>query len=321
VGDVVFIGSCNGVFRAVDLRSGTVRWETVVNTDGVQYFFHGDPAAVGDRIVAAADRATGANAHGFDRGSGKEMWRHPIGRGAAGPLASLGTLVYATTMEGQLLAFDAPSGAVRWTAPIKVLGFEGPAAADGRVFVAAVDGHVHALDAASGRELWRRQLGAPALTTPLIVGAEVYVGTADATVHRLARGDGRVLASRKVDATLKPASVPVHASSDLLVLLNDASADYRRILALSPALDVVRWQVDAEKNWTTSRIFTWGDVIVMGTTTGDVIGYCAKTGARTWTQTVKGSVRAIGGSGDTLLVGTRTGTLYALTAPRTCDGR
>jgi outer membrane protein assembly factor BamB len=318
VGDLVFIGSCNGVFRAVALRSGTVRWETVVNTDGVQYFFHGDPAVVGNRIVAAADRATGANAHGFDRETGKEVWRHPLGRGAAGPLASLGTLVYAASMEGQLLALDAASGAVRWTAPIKVPGFEGPAAADGRVLAAAVDGHVHALDATSGRERWRRQLGAPAVTTPLIVGADVYVGTADGTVHRLAAGDGRVLGSRKLDATLKPASVPVQASSDLLVLLNDASADHRRILALSPALDAVRWQIDAEKNWTTSRIFTWGDVIVMGTTTGDVIGYCAKTGARAWTRSVKGSVRAIGGTGETLLAGTRTGTLYALSAPRTC---
>jgi outer membrane protein assembly factor BamB len=321
VGDLVFIGSCNGVFRAVDLRTGGVRWETVVNTDGVQYFFHGDPAVVGDRIVAAADRATGANAHGFDRATGKEVWRHAIGRGAAGPLASLRTLVYAAPIEGQVIAFDGASGAVRWTAAIKVPGFEGPAGADGRVFAGAVDGHVHALDGTSGGELWRHQLGAPASTTPLAVGSDVFIGTGDGMFHRLAAADGRVLGSRKVDATLKPASVPVRASSDVLVLLADASADYRRIVALSPALDAVRWQVDAEKNWTTSRIFIWGDVIVMGTTTGDVIGYCAKTGAPAWTHTVKGSVRAIGGSSDTLLVGTRTGTLYALSAPRTCDGR
>jgi outer membrane protein assembly factor BamB len=321
VGDLVFIGSCNGVVRAVDRRRGTVRWETAVKTDGVQYFFHGDPAVVSDRLVTAADRATGANAHGFDRATGNEVWRHPMGRGANGPLASLGTLVYAATIEGQLTAFDASSGAVRWTAAIKVPGFEGPAAADGRVLAGSVDGHVYALDGASGRELWRRHLGAAVSTTPLVVGGDVYFGTADGAFHRLAAADGRVVGAAKVDAALKPASVPVQASSDVLVLLSDTSADYRRILALSPALDGVRWQVDAEKNWTTSRIFTWGDVIVMGTTTGDVIGYCAKTGARTWTHTVKGSVRAIGGSGDTLLVGTRTGTLYALSAPRTCDMR
>jgi hypothetical protein len=321
VGDVVFLGSCNGVFRAVDLRTGAVRWETAVNTDGVQYFFHGDPAVVGERIVAAADRATGASAHAFDRRTGKEAWRHAIGRGAAGPLASLGAFVYVAPIEGQLMAFDAASGAVRWTVPIKVPGFEGPAAADGRVLAGAVDGHVHSLDGMTGRELWRRQLGAAVVTTPLIVGSDVYIGTADGTFHRLAAGDGRLLGSRKVDAVLKPASAPVPSPPGVLVLLNDASADYRRIVALSPTLDVVRWQVDAEKNWTTSRIFTWGDVLVMGTTTGDVTGYCAKTGARAWTENVKGSVRAIGGSSDTLLVGTRTGTLYALSAPRTCDGR
>jgi hypothetical protein len=321
VGDLVFIGSCNGVVRAVDLGSGTVRWETAVNTDGVQYFFHGEPAVVGDRIVVAADRATGANAHGFARATGKEVWRHPIGRGANGPLASLGTLVYAATIEGQLTAFDADSGVLRWTTALKVPGFEGPAAGDGRIFAGTVDGHVHALDRTSGRELWRRQLGAPIVTTPLVVGTDVYVGTANGTIHRLGAADGRVLGARNVDAALKPTSVPVAFPPGVLVLLSEASADYRRIVALSPALDVVRWQVDAEKNWTTSRIFLWGDVTVMGTTTGDVIGYCAKTGARAWTQSVKGSVRAIGGSADTLLVGTRTGALYALAAPRTCEGR
>jgi hypothetical protein len=48
-------------------------------------------------------------------------------------------------------------------------------------------------------------------------------------------------------------------------------------------------------------------------------GYCEKTGAPAWSRTVTGPVRAIGGAEDILLVGTQTGTLYALHAPRSCD--
>jgi len=88
-----------------------------------------------------------------------------------------------------------------------------------------------------------------------------------------------------------------------------------------PMLDHVRWRVSADKNWSTSRIFVWGDVVVLGTSSGDVAAYCAKTGVPTWSRTIKGVVRSVGGTEDILLVGTPTGDLYAMRAPRSCDVR
>jgi outer membrane protein assembly factor BamB len=148
---------------------------------------------------------------------------------------------------------------------------------------------------------------------------DVYVGTADGTLHRVAVDSGRVLASRRLDPNLKPSSVPVRTAGSILVLLTDPGADYRVLMAVDPALDRVRWQVKAETSWSTSRVFVWGDVVVLGTSSGDVVGYCKETGARSWTRTVKGPIRAIGGSGNTLLVGTRTGGLSALSAPQSCS--
>lgn len=65
-------------------------------------------------------------------------------------------------------------------------------------------------------------------------------------------------------------------------------------------------------------MFVWGEVVVLGTASGDVLTYCTGTGAPSWKRSVNGSVRSIGGGADMLLVGTRTGGLYALNAPRTC---
>jgi outer membrane protein assembly factor BamB len=110
------------MFRALDLRTGRVGWETNVSPDSLQYFFHGDPVIAGDIIVVGADRATGASVHAFHRSTGKQVWKHAAGRGVSGPVAGGGGRAYAATNEGQLLSLDIRSGALRWSIDLKVPG-------------------------------------------------------------------------------------------------------------------------------------------------------------------------------------------------------
>jgi outer membrane protein assembly factor BamB len=315
---VVVIGSCNGIVRTLDLRTGRVRWETKVSPDSTQYFFHGDPYIAKDVIVAAADRAAGASIHAFDRSTGKELWRHVAGRGVNGPLAGDGLQVYAGTLEGQLLGLAVASGAVRWSLPLKVPGFEGPATVRRRVVAGTVQGTLHSVNAQTGQEEWRRDLGSPVTTSPSVSTADVYVGTADGVLHRVAVDGGRVLGSQKLDPVLTPTGVPVRLTDSILILLNDTSANYRAVVSVNAALTRINWRLAADDRWSTSRVFAWGDLVVLGTPSGDAVAYCTDTGAKSWTRTVKGPVRAIGGSGDTLLVGTSKGGLSAFRAPRSC---
>jgi outer membrane protein assembly factor BamB len=298
-----------------------VRWETKVTTDSVQYFFHGDPAVARNVIVIGADRATGANIHAFDRSDGKELWKYPVGRGVNGPIAGAGEQAYAATVEGQLLSLEADSGTVRWSLPLKVPAWEGPAAAANRVFAGTVDGFLYGLNAGTGREEWRTNLGAPVTTSISASAADVYAGTADGSMHRVDARSGTVIASRKLDTNLKPSSVPMRAGESLLVLLTDKAADYRALVSLDSGLNRIRWRLAANTPWSTSRVFVWGDVVVLGTSSGQVTAYCKETGAAAWSRSVNGPVRSIGGVEDTLLVGTRTGRLYALRASRSCDAK
>jgi outer membrane protein assembly factor BamB len=317
----VYVGSCNGVFHAVELRTGRVRWETKVSPDSDQYFFHGDPLIAGAVIVAGADRPTGASIHALDRATGRELWKHPVGRGVNGPIAGSGGRAYAARFEGQLLSLDIGSGDLRWAVDLKISGMEGPAAGGGRVFAGTVDGTLHGLNAETGRQEWGINLGAPVSTTVTVSTADLYLGTADGAVHHVDANRGAVLGSRKLDPMLKPTSVPVRTVDSVLVLLADQAADYRAVVSLAPGLDNVRWRVAADKNWTTSRIFVWGDVIVLGTASGNVDAYCATTGVPAWSRNIKGPVRSVGGAEDILLVGTRNGDLYAMRAPRSCDAK
>ena len=309
------------MFRALELRTGRLRWETKLSPDTVQYFFHGDPLFSGEVIVIGADRATGASIHALDRATGRELWKHAAGRGVNGPIAGDGRRAYAARFEGQLLSLDIGSGTLQWAIDLKVPGLEGPAAARDSVFVGTVDGSLHALKGETGREEWRLNFGAPVSTTVIASNGDLYAGTADGAIHRIDGARGALLASRKLDPILKPTSVPVRTADSVLVLLVDQSGDYRAVASLDPGLDNVRWRVAADKNWTTSRIFVWGDVIVLGTPLGNVEAYCAKTGVPAWSRSIKGRVRSVGGVEDILLVGTPGGDLYAMRAPRSCDAK
>ena len=181
-----------------------------------------------------------------------------------------------------------------------------------------VQGTLHSVNAETGQEKWRRDLGSPITTSPSASTADIYVGTADGLLHRVEVDGGGVLGSQKLDPVLTPTSVPVRLTESILVLLNDTSANYRVVVSLDARLTHINWRLAADDRWSTSRIFAWGDLVVLGTPSGDAVAYCKDTGAKSWTRTVKGPVRAIGGSGDTLLVGTSKGGLSAFRAPRSC---
>ena len=56
VGNSVFVGSCNGIVRAIEIASGRVHWSTGLSPPEVEkYFFHGDPTAIDGLIVLGAD--------------------------------------------------------------------------------------------------------------------------------------------------------------------------------------------------------------------------------------------------------------------------
>jgi outer membrane protein assembly factor BamB len=54
----------------------------------------------------------------------------------------------------------------------------------------------------------------------------------------------------------------------------------------------------------------------VGTEAGEVISFSLRDGSQRWQQAVKGRVRSIGDSGDTIYVGTSEGIIYAFVPPR-----
>jgi outer membrane protein assembly factor BamB len=320
----VYFGSCNGVFRRLDVRTGRIHWETNVR-DGraKQYFFHGDVLIAADRIVASSDvdTTTGAEAgvHAFDLGTGRQLWKYSAGRGVPGAVVGSGSRVFAYTATGDLIALNLASGKPEWTHAVKAGPWENPAILDHRVFAGSNDGSVYAFESQTGRVQWHHKLAAPITTSIAATASEIYAGTADRKIYRLAPSNGDVRASVDVDSVLTPTSAPVGGKDAVLVLLADKEANYRAIVSLDPTLARVRWRHTAPDRWTTSRVFATPRTVIVGSPSGEVTAYCAADGSVGWShQLAKAPIRSIGGTDETLLVGTPAGTLYAIRPPPAC---
>jgi eukaryotic-like serine/threonine-protein kinase len=321
----VYVGSCNGFFRSLDAKTGKVQWETSVRPAAAkQYFFHGDVFIAPDRIVASTDvdTSTGAEAgiHAFDRSTGRHIWKYPTGRGVLGAVAVLGGRVFAYASTGDLIALNLDSGKPQWTNSLKAAAWESPGANGNRVFAASNDGSMYAFDPETGRSEWQQKLSAPVATSIRATASDVYAGTADGTLYRLAASTGEVRSSVKIDEVLTPVSAPLVRKDAIVVLLADKNATYRALVSLDPMLGAVRWRQTAPDGWTTSRVFATDRTVLVGTRTGEITAYCVADGSQAWSHKLGSApIRSIGGSDDTLYVGTPAGTLYALRPSGACQ--
>jgi outer membrane protein assembly factor BamB len=312
------------LFRRLDVTTGKVRWETNVR-DGraKQYFFHGDVFIAPDRIVASSDvdRKTGAEAgvHAFDRNTGRQLWKYPAGRGVLGAIVGSRGRVFAYAANGDLVALNLASGKPEWTYGLNAAPWESPAVINDRVLAGSNEGSVYSFDSQTGRVQWQQKLGAAVATSIRATASDIYAGTADGKVYRLNFGTGDVRSSLNIDSPLKLTSAPVVTRDAVLVLLADKEANYREVVSLDPALAGMRWRQVAPDRWTTSRVFATPRTVFVGSPSGEVTAYCAADGSVAWTHKLANApIRSIGGTDETLLVGTPSGALYALRPPRAC---
>jgi hypothetical protein len=314
------------MFRELDAKTGKVRWETNVRGNAPKYFFHGDVFVAADRIIASADvdatAGVEAGVHAFDRVSGRQLWMHPTGRGVVGAIVGHGRRVFAYTRDGDLIALDIESGKREWSKALNASAWESPGVGAQHVFAASNDGSLYAFDSETGRVQWQRRLATAISTSIRATASAVYAGTGDGAMHRFEPADGKTLSSLELDPALKPGTAPVITPNAVFVLLVDSGANYRALVSLDPAVERVNWRRAAPDRWSTTRVFATGKTVVLGTPSGEVMAYCAADGSPAWSHKFPvAPIRSIGGSEDTLYVGTQPGTLYAIRPPAACRAR
>ena len=244
-GDVVYVGTSDGKFHAVNAADGSSRW-----------IWPGRGLAIDGGAVVEADQVWFLDTHfnlvALNRADGALRWSVPLhdertaGQPApdnptfnhrvATPLLRDGVL-YAGSNDGGVYAVSAANGNILWRheAGAPVYSGVGVLGRDTLMF-GTMDGSVVLLDRRSRRETLRVRTGGGVVTTPVVTGDKLVVGSRDFLLHGFNLTDGTVAWKFSYWFSWIE-STPVLRDGLLYV----GGSDYARVVALDPATGRARW--------------------------------------------------------------------------------
>lgn len=317
-GQLVFIGSCAGTFYALDKTSGQVSWSYDIRKDGKQVSFHGDPLVADDLILVGTDRSCDpqgvGHVYAFERETGKVRWKY---RSTSVPtdIVRVGQNIFFGSFQDRWVAVNLRSGQQVWEFSTGASNehcdaIKSPVADDSRVYFAGLDGVIYSFDGASGRVAWKRKLPVAPSTAVLLKEKSLYVGTGDKRIYRLKSDTGDTDAETSVEA--QPVGRPTLTRDSIVFFLENREERAGYIVSISLDLAKVRWTQKSSPEWASERPFSSSDLILAGNCRGELAAFQATDGAAQWKLNLKGCIRSIGKSGDTLFAGAQEGTVYAL---------
>jgi len=231
---VVYVGSTDGNFYAVDAASGTMKWKFTTQAWEVS-----SPAVASDVVYFLS---YDGNFYALDASSGQVKWKfktegekhyagthlhylQPASETMPDPwdfyLSSPGVwngAVYFGSSDGNVYALDALSGALKWKFKTGDVVHSSPAIADGILYIGSWDTYLYAIDAASGKEKWRFKTGEDAeahnhvgiQSSPAVVDGVVYFGSRDAYAYAVDAASGKQLWKFSTDGSWVNNSMVVH---------------------------------------------------------------------------------------------------------------
>ena len=264
--DVVYVGTSDGKFHAVNAADGSSRW-----------VWPGRGLAIDGGAVVEADRVFFLDSHfnliALNRADGALRWSVPVhderfagkpapdnptfNHRAAAPLLLDGVL-YAGSSDGGLYAVSAATGKILWRheAGAPVYSGVGVQGRDTLMF-GTMDGSVVLLDRRTQKETLRVHAGGGVVTTPVVAGDKLVVGSRDYLLRGFNLNDGTVAWKYSYWFSWIE-STPVLRDGLLYV----GASDYARVVALDPATGRAWWDTEVHgMDWgsplvTADRVFT-----------------------------------------------------------------
>jgi len=310
VGDLLVVSSCNGMIRALDKKTGQLKWDYDIRKDGEQSQFHGDPLVTDELVIIGTDGKIG-HVYAFDRSTGAVRWKYRVNDwGVVSDVLRLKNSVYAVTLGDELVCLNLADGKVNWTFRSSYSNqaqnfhwTSTPALLNDYIYFGGLDGIVYALDANSGKQIWKRDLGARVTTSVAAYEHDLYVGTSKRHIYRLNSGSGDVLSDFVTDS--EPRWSLILVDDSLVVFLGDEV-----LASIDLSLKKVRWFAEASREWTSARPYLWHGAVLAGNRR-ELVAFRSSDGARQWSHQFPETVRGIGTSPDVLYVGTLKGPIFA----------
>jgi eukaryotic-like serine/threonine-protein kinase len=212
---VVFVGSSDGVFYAVERDTGKQKWKSVMTDpissspavanglvyfltyDGVFYALAEDTGEIKWRFATGGERRFEAKGiHGLTPAT--QNIADPMDVFLSSPAVFNGR-VYFGSSDGHVYALDARTGVLAWSFETGDVVHASPAIANNTIYIGSWDSYLYALDAATGLEKWRFKAGDDPVihnqvgfqSSAAVLDGVVYVGCRDGHVYALDAANGK----------------------------------------------------------------------------------------------------------------------------------
>jgi outer membrane protein assembly factor BamB len=200
---MVFFGSGDTNFYAVDGKTGELRWKFKTND-----VVHSSPAFA-DGVVFFG--SWDSFFYALDAGTGKEKWRFHGGEDElvhnqvgfqSSPAVSDG-VVYTGCRDSNLYAIDAATGKEKWKFFNELSWVvASPAVTEGRVFFGTSDSSLyHVADAATGKPILSQKDKAYMFSSPTVAGDVVLIGVLNGTLAARDTKTGELLWEYQVETS------------------------------------------------------------------------------------------------------------------------
>jgi outer membrane protein assembly factor BamB len=296
-GDIVYVGTNDGYFYALDPDSGVPMWEypngnwTAAAIDGDGYIY---------KTIGGGQYDT--NAIDCIDANGAMEWR--LGMPGYGNFTSVayrnGTAYFAWPYNRNVYALDASNGTALWSARVGNGQFSTPAVSpQGTVFVGSENGSLYALDGENGSLLWTYDTGHPIWTwaSPLVgPDGAIYIGSDG--LHTVKSVDGTLL-WRNTEVGEVYGSLALGADGTLFCGSRDGYA-----YAVSSADGLTQWRFEIGSS-DSSPAIDGANTVYIGSHDGYLYALDGDSGALRWRYSIGlygGSSSPVIGSDGTLYV-------------------
>ena len=343
--DLLYVGSCSGIFYALDKNTGSVKWSYDITRDGRQTSFHGDMLITEELAIIGTDGRSLESGIGhlyaFERNTGKVRWKYFAGRGVTTDVLRLGDRIFAVTQNDELICLNVQNGQLDWAFASTFAGNQpdlghSPALAGDQIFFGGRDGIIYALAANTGQLLWKRKLDGALSAALRTFENHVYAGVASGRIYALNAKTGGIEKNFSVENT--PVGKFTPARNVLFIFLNRSGVPGTAddLIGLEPSTQKVRWRQSAnpasqvikpavanltvasgnqcknpELAWSSTAPYVWRDDVLAGSNRGEVFAYRIADGKPAWSHKIGGTIRSFGSSDRVIYVGTVEGTIYA----------
>jgi outer membrane protein assembly factor BamB len=266
VGGVVYIGSSDYNFYALNATTGALIWKYTAGNG-----FGDCPAVAGGVVYIGSDDY---NVYALNATTGALIWKYTTGFWVESSPAVANGIVYVGSLDHSVYALNATTGALIWKYTTGNYVYSAPAVANGIVYVGSNDHNVYALNATTGAIIWKYTTGNAVMSSPAVAGGVVYIGSDDDDLYALSATTGALI--WKYAAGSAVYSAPAVANGTVYV----GSDDYN-VYALNATTGAIIWKY-------TTGLYVYscpavaGGVVYVGSQDDDLYALNATTGALIW---------------------------------------